>query len=139
MALNAAPPSQSRLMTSQSRLMMCLLEGPIGLTARSVEHLSGSGHKNTYCGDEIIDLDLEDIMIDRLPPDLLRSFVAVAQTGSFTRAAERVHLSQSTVSQHINRLEDLVGKLLFERDAARCGSPATASRFRTMPSASSTL
>ena len=49
-------------------------------------------------------------MIDRLPPDLLRSFVAVAQTGSFTRAAERVHLSQSTVSQHINRLEDLVGK-----------------------------
>jgi DNA-binding transcriptional LysR family regulator len=55
-------------------------------------------------------------MIDRLPPDLLRSFVAVAQTGSFTRAAERVHLSQSTVSQHINRLEDLVGKSLFERD-----------------------
>ena len=55
-------------------------------------------------------------MIDRLPPDLLRSFVAVAQTGSFTRAAERVHLSQSTVSQHIHRLEDLVGKALFERD-----------------------
>jgi len=55
-------------------------------------------------------------MIDRLPPDLLRSFVAVAQTGSFTRAAERVHLSQSTVSQHIQRLEDLVGKALFERD-----------------------
>jgi DNA-binding transcriptional LysR family regulator len=55
-------------------------------------------------------------MIDRLPPDLLGSFVAVAQTGSFTRAAERVHLSQSTVSQHINRLEDLVGKSLFERD-----------------------
>jgi DNA-binding transcriptional LysR family regulator len=55
-------------------------------------------------------------MIDRLPPDLLRSFVAVAQTVSFTRAAERVHLSQSTVSQQIRRLEDLLGKSLFERD-----------------------
>jgi DNA-binding transcriptional LysR family regulator len=55
-------------------------------------------------------------MIDRLPPDLLRSFVAVAQTGSFTRASERVHLSQSTVSQQIRRLEGLVGKALFERD-----------------------
>jgi DNA-binding transcriptional LysR family regulator len=55
-------------------------------------------------------------MINGLPPDLLRSFVAVAQTGSFTRAAARVHLSQSTVSQQIRRLEGLVGKSLFERD-----------------------
>ena len=31
--------------------------------------------------------------IDCLPPDLLHSFVAVAQTKSFSRAAERVHLS----------------------------------------------
>jgi DNA-binding transcriptional LysR family regulator len=96
--------------------MMCLLEGPYRAVSRSIEHLSGGGIENTYCVHEIIDLDLEGIMIDRLPPDLLRSFVAVAQTGSFTRAAERVHLSQSTVSQHINRLEDLVGKALFERD-----------------------
>jgi DNA-binding transcriptional LysR family regulator len=51
-----------------------------------------------------------------LPPELLRSFVAVAQTGSFTVASERVCLSQSTVSQHIRRLEDLVGRPLFERD-----------------------
>lgn len=55
-------------------------------------------------------------MINSLPPELLRSFVAVAQTRSFSRAAERVHLSQSTVSQQIRRLEDLVGKSLFERD-----------------------
>jgi DNA-binding transcriptional LysR family regulator len=55
-------------------------------------------------------------MINNLPPDLLRSFVAVAQTRSFSRAAERVHLSQSTVSQQIRRLEDIVGKSLFERD-----------------------
>ena len=55
-------------------------------------------------------------MINSLPPDLLRSFVAVAQAKSFSRAAERVHLSQSTVSQQIRRLEDIVGKSLFERD-----------------------
>jgi DNA-binding transcriptional LysR family regulator len=55
-------------------------------------------------------------MINSLPPDLLRSFVAVAQTKSFSRAAERVHLSQSTVSQQTRRLEDIVGKSLFERD-----------------------
>ena len=51
-----------------------------------------------------------------LPPELLRSFVAVAQAGSFTEASERVHLSQSTVSQHVKRLEDLLGQPLFERD-----------------------
>jgi DNA-binding transcriptional LysR family regulator len=51
-----------------------------------------------------------------LPPELLRSFVAVAQTASFTAASERVSLSQSTVSQHIRRLEDLLDRPLFERD-----------------------
>lgn len=51
-----------------------------------------------------------------LPPELLRSFVATAQTQSFTVAAERVSLSQSTVSNHIRRLEELLGQPLFERD-----------------------
>ena len=51
-----------------------------------------------------------------LPPELLRSFVAVAQNGSFTTASERVNLSQSTVSQHVRRLEDVLGQPLFERD-----------------------
>lgn len=51
-----------------------------------------------------------------LPPELLRSFVAVAQSGSFTAASERVSLSQSTVSQHIRRLEELLDRPLFERD-----------------------
>ncbi len=50
-----------------------------------------------------------------LPPELLRSFVAVAQTKSFTAASERVYLSQSAVSQHIRRLEVLLGQTLFER------------------------
>lgn len=51
-----------------------------------------------------------------LPTELLRSFVVVAQAASFTAASERLCLSQSTVSQHIRRLEDLVGAPLFERD-----------------------
>lgn len=63
-----------------------------------------------------------------LPPELLRSFVAVAQSGSFTAASERVSLSQSTVSQHIRRLEELLDRPLFERDAQRCTCRSTATR-----------
>lgn len=46
---------------------------------------------------------------------LLRSFVAVAQTLSFTRAAERLDRVQSAVSEQIKRLEQIVGARLFER------------------------
>ncbi len=46
----------------------------------------------------------------------LRSFVAVEQMGSFTLAAERLGLGQSTVSQHIQRLESAVGRRLLARD-----------------------
>ena len=45
----------------------------------------------------------------------LDCFVAVADTGSFTRAAERVNRTQSAVSQQIAKLEDEIGKALFER------------------------
>jgi DNA-binding transcriptional LysR family regulator len=51
-----------------------------------------------------------------LPSELLRTFVAVAHAASFTAAAEQLYLSQSTVSQHIRRLEELIGQSLFERD-----------------------
>ncbi|KKB62969.1 LysR family transcriptional regulator [Robbsia andropogonis] len=54
-----------------------------------------------------------------LPPELLRSFLVVAQTGSFTAASELVNLSQSTVSQHIRRLEELLDRALFERDTRK--------------------
>ncbi len=46
----------------------------------------------------------------------LRSFVTVEQMGSFTLAAERLGLGQSTVSQHIQRLETSLGRRLLERD-----------------------
>lgn len=47
---------------------------------------------------------------------LLRTFLAVATGLSFTRAAEQLGLSQPTVSQHIRRLEDSVGRQLVSRD-----------------------
>jgi DNA-binding transcriptional LysR family regulator len=52
---------------------------------------------------------------------LLRSFVAVAETGRMTTAARVVNLSQGAVSQQIKRLEALFSMHLFERaaDAAR--------------------
>src|SRR5260370_3064437 len=49
--------------------------------------------------------------------ELLRSFVSVVDSGGFTRAGERVHRTQSTVSQQIKRLEEDVGQPLLNRTA----------------------
>jgi DNA-binding transcriptional LysR family regulator len=49
-------------------------------------------------------------------PVLLRSFLAVAETGGFTAAARRLGLQQSTVSQHVQRLERAADRQLFLRD-----------------------
>ncbi|TCT09972.1 DNA-binding transcriptional LysR family regulator [Tepidamorphus gemmatus] len=49
--------------------------------------------------------------------DLLRTFLAIAGTGSFTRAAEEVHKTQSAVSMQVKKLEDQVGRPLFDRGA----------------------
>jgi DNA-binding transcriptional LysR family regulator len=51
--------------------------------------------------------------------ELLRSFVSVVDAGGFTRASERVHRTQSTVSQQIRRLEDGVGRQLLVRKGKR--------------------
>ncbi|MGW6389177.1 LysR family transcriptional regulator [Streptomyces sp. NPDC055103] len=49
-------------------------------------------------------------------PTQLRTFLAVAQTLSFTQAARRLGVRQSTVSQHVRRLEEATGRPLFSRD-----------------------
>jgi DNA-binding transcriptional LysR family regulator len=46
----------------------------------------------------------------------LRTFIAIAETGSFTRAADVVHKTQSAVSMQMKRLEERLGKAIFERD-----------------------
>ena len=47
--------------------------------------------------------------------ELLRAFVGVADEGGFTRAAERLHLTQSAISAQIKRLEAQVGCSLLTR------------------------
>ena len=54
-----------------------------------------------------MDLNLRDI----------RALVAVAEAGSFTRAAERLHLSQPALTVQIRRLEEVVGARLFDRNS----------------------
>src|SRR5580700_10219006 len=45
----------------------------------------------------------------------LRYFVALADAGSFTHAAERMFIAQPTLSQQIRRLEDILGTRLLQR------------------------
>ncbi|MBU1335956.1 MAG: LysR family transcriptional regulator [Alphaproteobacteria bacterium] len=54
-----------------------------------------------------------------LDPDFLRSFLAIADTGSYGTAATRVHKTQSTVSAQMKRLEELLDVALFERVGRR--------------------
>src|SRR5690606_25702982 len=49
----------------------------------------------------------------------LRYFIAVASSLNFTRAAERVHVTQSTLSHQIRQLEEEIGQALFERKGRR--------------------
>ena len=49
----------------------------------------------------------------------LEVFVTTAEYGSFTRAADTLYLSQSTVSSHIRGLEDSLHTMLFYRSAKR--------------------
>lgn len=55
-------------------------------------------------------------MLPDLPSPLLRSFVAVADCGSLAAAAIRVSRSESALSLQMQRLEDIVGQPLFDRD-----------------------
>ncbi len=55
-------------------------------------------------------------MASPLDLDQLQTFVTIADIGSFTRAAEEVHRTQSAVSMQMRRLEERIGKPLFEKD-----------------------
>ncbi len=52
-------------------------------------------------------------------PDLLRTFVRVTELASFTQAGEQLGLPRSTVSEHIQALEELLGTRLLQRTTRR--------------------
>ncbi len=54
-----------------------------------------------------------------LPTNLLRSFVAIVETGSMLNASEQVFVTQSALSLQIKRLEELVQQTLFLREGRR--------------------
>ncbi len=53
--------------------------------------------------------------MEHLDSDLLRTFLAVAEAGSVTDGAVRIHRSQSATSLQIKRLEAILGRSVFER------------------------
>lgn len=55
-------------------------------------------------------------MASPLDLDQLQTFIAIADSGSFTRAAEEVHRTQSAVSMQMRRLEERIGRPLFEKN-----------------------
>ena len=64
-----------------------------------------------------------------LDPRLLRSFIAIADAGGFTLAAERLNMTQSTISQQLARLEDAVGVALLDRAARPVKATAAGERL----------
>lgn len=53
--------------------------------------------------------------MDQLDSELLRSFIAVADAGSVTDGADKLHRSQSAVSLQLKRLEAVLGRRVFDR------------------------
>jgi LysR family transcriptional regulator, cyn operon transcriptional activator len=78
---------------------------------------------------------------------LLKTFKAVAEAGSFTNAASRIHLTQAAVSVHIKQLEEEIGtplflrvnKKLFLTDAGRLLLAHTANILRAYDAAQTDL
>ncbi|OSQ46266.1 LysR family transcriptional regulator [Thalassospira alkalitolerans] len=59
------------------------------------------------------------VALPNLDLDLARTFVAICETGNFSRAAERVNRSASAISLQVKKLEEIVGRSLFERETRR--------------------
>jgi DNA-binding transcriptional LysR family regulator len=62
--------------------------------------------------------------------DLARTFLEIVETGNFNKAAERLHVTQSTVSMRIKALEDELGRPLFLRGKTGTELTATGQQFR---------
>ncbi len=62
--------------------------------------------------------------------DLARTFLEIVETGNFNKAAERLHVTQSTVSMRIRALEDELGRPLFVRSKAGTELTSAGTQFR---------
>jgi len=62
--------------------------------------------------------------------DLVRTFIEVTEAGSFVKAAERLNVTQSTVSSRIKELELRLGRSLFERSKAGAHLTGAGTRFQ---------
>lgn len=58
-------------------------------------------------------------VVHNLDLDLARTFVAICETGNFSRAAEKVHRSASAISLQVKKLEGMVGRELFKRETRK--------------------
>jgi DNA-binding transcriptional LysR family regulator len=61
--------------------------------------------------------------VEHLEFRLLKYIVAVADTGSFTAAAAKLHVSQSSLSTQIGQLEDVLGIRIFDREHGNAPTP----------------
>jgi DNA-binding transcriptional LysR family regulator len=77
--------------------------------------LARLGEQINYTAIEIFQSQQYDISMD-VNLRQMRSFIAVARLGNFTRAAEFLHVSQPTLTVHIKHLEETLGLKLFDRN-----------------------
>ena len=69
----------------------------------------------------------------------LRTFIAIADTGSLVRASERLNVTQSTVTARLKTLEEELGQTLFTRGKAGARLTAAGARFRRYAEAMTAL
>lgn len=62
--------------------------------------------------------------------DQIRTFLEIANTGNFNKAAENLHVTQSTISARVRGLEDALGRSLFDRSHSGVTLTATGQQFR---------
>src|SRR3954447_8656612 len=79
---------------------------------RSRPHLAASGLEKENVSKEA------PSAIDKvnIPTDLLRTFIAIHELGSFTKTAQLLELTQPAVSAQMKRLESLIGADLIEKN-----------------------
>lgn len=73
--------------------------------------------------------------LTNLDLDLVRTFCIIIASGSFTQAAGRLRLQQSTVSLQIKRLEDSVGSTLLHRSGRSIQLTPSGEQSSIMPAA----